>query len=72
MVKGIRETNAIPEDTKKTLIDATAKIASGYFSNNHVEENQIQNVIEKVYSGLVATMEKSIYVLHLTLIIIWI
>ena len=59
MVKGIRETNAIPEDTKKTLIDATAKIASGYFSNNHVEEDQIQNVIEKVYSGLVATMEKS-------------
>jgi len=57
--KEMNNTNVVSEDVKKVLLDATAKITSGYFSNNRVEEEHIQDVIEKVYAGLVSTMEKS-------------
>lgn len=49
----------LSEDLMKTLIQSTATIASGYFSNNRVDDNKIPSIIESVYASLVSTMEKS-------------
>ncbi len=54
------EQNKILSETiQKTIIDATAKIVAGYFSNNKVDEDKITNIMETVYSNLVSISNKT-------------
>ncbi len=49
----------LSEDIQKQILNATAQIASGYFSNNKVEENKITEIVEKIYSNLVSISDKT-------------
>ena len=49
----------LSEELQKSILEATAKIASGYFSNNKVEENKIVSIVESIYSNLVSISDKT-------------
>lgn len=51
--------NFLSEDIQKTIIESTSKIASGYFSNNKVDEGKITSIIENIYSSLVSVCDKT-------------
>ena len=51
--------NFLSEDIQKTIIESTSKIASGYFSNNKVDEGKITSLIENIYSSLVSVCDKT-------------
>lgn len=51
--------NFLSEDIQKTIIESTSKIASGYFSNNKVDEEKITSIIENIYSSLVSVCDKT-------------
>ena len=49
----------LSEDIQKTILNATAQIASGYFSNNKVEDSKITGIVESIYSHLVSISDKT-------------
>ena len=49
----------LSEDIQKTILNATAQIASGYFSNNKVEDSKITGIVENIYSHLVSISDKT-------------
>lgn len=51
--------NFLSEDIQKTIIESTSKIASGYFSNNKVDEGKITSIIENIYSSLISVCDKT-------------
>ena len=51
--------NFLSEDIQKTIIESTSKIASGYCSNNKVDEGKITSIIENIYSSLVSVCDKT-------------
>lgn len=53
------QTKHLSEDMQKVIIESTAKITAGYFSNNEVKENKISSIIENVYSTLVSISDKT-------------
>ena len=53
------QTKHLSEDMQKIIIESTAKITAGYFSNNEVKENKISSIIENVYSTLVSISDKT-------------
>ena len=57
--KNLGEMNTVSEEMTKVLVEATAKITAGYFSNNRVDEGKISEVIENVYASLISTVGKS-------------
>ena len=53
------QTKHLSEDMQKVIIESTAKITAGYFSNNEVKENKVSSIIENVYSTLVSISDKT-------------
>ncbi len=49
----------LSEPIQTAILNATAQIAAGYFSNNKVEEKKIAEIIEDIYSNLVSISDKT-------------
>ena len=49
----------LSEAVQTTILNATAQIAAGYFSNNKVDEKKIIDIIENIYSNLVSISDKT-------------
>ena len=55
----VNQSKKISDDMQKTILTATAKIASGYFSNNKVDEEKITTIVENIYSNLISIYDKT-------------
>jgi len=49
----------LSETVQTAILNATAQITAGYFSNNKVDENKMIEIIENVYSNLVSISDKT-------------
>ena len=49
----------LSEAVQTTILNATAQIAAGYFSNNKVDEEKIIDIVENIYSNLVSIFDKT-------------
>ncbi len=49
----------LSEAVQTTILNATAQIAAGYFSNNKVDEEKIIDIVENIYSNLVSISDKT-------------
>ena len=50
----------LSETVQTAILNATAQIAAGYFSNNKVEEKKITEIVENIYSNLVSVSDKTL------------
>ncbi len=51
--------NKLSEDMQKTIVNATANIANGYFSNNKTDTTEISPIVENIYKTLVSITSKT-------------